>query len=131
MTGPRIDTPQGSLIVTEGGKAELSWSAGFRPKWQGRHSAAQRFVDSEVLRVSEPFTPKQTGMLVLSGTLGTEIGSGKVQWIAPYARAVYYRPGPIGRETGALRGPQWFERAKQLYGRRIIAGAKRIAGGGA
>lgn len=128
--GPHIDTPRGSIIVTKGGKAELVWNADFKPKWQRRYTRAQMFVDSEILRLSEPFTPKQTGMLVLSGTLGTQIGSGEVKWIAPYARAVYYRPGAIGRNTGPLRGNFWFSRMKAVYGRAIIAGAKRMAGRG-
>lgn len=128
--GPRIDSPRGSIIVTEGGKAELAWNQDFRPTWQGRYSRAQRFVDSEILRLSEPFTPLQTGMLIKSGTLGTDVGSGKVQWIAPYAKAQYYSPRKPGSETGPLRGPQWFERMKQLYGRTIVAGAKKMAGGG-
>jgi len=128
--GPRIDTPRGSLIVTEGGQAELAWNQGFRPVWQRRYSRAQQFMDSEILRLAEPYTPKQTGMLILSGTLGTDIGSGRVQWIAPYARAQYYSPRTPGSETGPLRGPQWFERMKQVYGRTIVTGAKKIAGSG-
>jgi hypothetical protein len=130
MSGPRIETPRGEIVITPGGKAELKWSASFRPKWQRNYSAAQKFVDSEILRLSEPYTPFQTGMLVKSGDLGTKVGSGTVQWIAPYARAQYYAKRKPGSETGPLRGPYWFERMKAVYGRRIITGARRIAGRG-
>lgn len=130
MAGPVIETPRGKVIRTKGGKAKLVWNTNFKPKWQRRYSAAQRLVDSEILRLSEPYTPLQTGMLVKSGTLGTEIGSGLVQWIAPYARAQYYSSRKPGSETGPLRGPFWFERMKAVYRRRIITGARRIAGRG-
>ena len=114
--------------------AQLVWSPGFGPERNKQFMTAQKFVDSEVLRLSAPYTPMKTGMLIKSGTLGTVIGSGVVQWIAPYARAQYYRPGRIGGSgtdsvKAPLRGPRWFERMKSKYGAQIIAGAKKIAGG--
>jgi hypothetical protein len=130
MTGPKITTPRGSIISTNGLKARLTWNADFVPKWQRQYTAAQIFCDSEILRLSEPYTPLRTGMLVMSGTLGTVIGSGTVQWIAIYARAQYYGARKPGSETGKLRGPQWFERMKQTHGKEIVAGARRLAGGG-
>jgi hypothetical protein len=130
MTGPVIETPRGSIITTKAGRARLVWNTNFQPKWQRRYSAAQAFVDSEVLRLSEPYTPLRTGMLVKSGTLGTDVGSGMVEWIAPYAKAQYYSPRKPGRETGPLRGNFWFQRMKSAHGRTITAGARRIAGGG-
>lgn len=130
MTPPKIETPRGTIITTPGGKAELRWNVNFKPKWQSQYSAAQRFVDSEVLRLSEPYTPLLTSMLIKSGMLGTYVGSGEVAWIAPYARAQYYSPRKPGSKTGPLRGPYWFERMKATHGQRIVAGARRIAGGG-
>ena len=127
---PVILTPRGSLSVSKAGRAELSWNVTFRPKWWKRYSNAQMFVDREIIRLSEPFTPMRTGVMIASATLGTEIGSGLVKWIAVYSRWQYYSPRPVGSETGPLRGPFWFERMKANYGRRIIAAAKRIAGGG-
>lgn len=129
MSGPRIETPRGKVIVTKAGKAELVWNTSFRPKWQRRYSSAQRYVDSEVLRLSEPYTPLLTGMLIKSGILGTTIGSGEVSWIAPYAHYQYYSPRKPGSQTGPLRGPYWFARGKQIWGRQVIEGARRIAGG--
>lgn len=125
---PQIQQPQNATFKTKGGKTSLEWSTRFRGRWQARYSSAQKFVDSEVLRLSEPFIPLQTGMLIHSGILGTDVGSGLVMWIAPYAKAQYYRPRRIGSETGPLRGPFWFERMKDTHGSRIISGARRIAG---
>ena len=133
MTGPIIQTPRGKVFTYKTAKgtvrAKLEWDTNFQPKWQRRFSKAQVFVDSEILRLSEKYTPLLTSMLIKSGILGTEIGSGLVQWIAPYSRRQYYSPRAVGSQTGDLRGPFWFERMKAVSGRTIISGAKRIAGG--
>lgn len=130
MTAPIISTPRGFIETLPNGKASLVWNTSFQPKWQKQFTAAQMFVDSEVLRYSEKYIPLLTGTLIKTGILGTEIGSGLVQWIAPYASSQYYSPRPIGSQTGSLRGPQWFERMKHVEGRTILAGAKHIAGTG-
>lgn len=130
MSGPEIKTPRGSVYIGPSGKAELRWNTYFQPKWQKRYSAAQRFVDSEVLRLSGPYIPLLTSMLIKSGLLGTEIGSGTVSWIAPYARRQYYATRKPGSQTGPLRGPFWFSRMKAVHRTKIISGARKLAGGG-
>jgi len=158
MTGPVIKTPRGAILYTKGGSARLVWntskfvSGGRSQKsvggkklasgsvvggnfssggsWASRFNDAQKFVDSEVLRLSEKYIPLLTGTLIKSGVLGTDIGSGLVQWIAPYAKYQYYSPRSPGSQTGPLRGPYWFERMKSERGEEIISKAKKIAGGG-
>lgn len=130
MSYPKIETPRGTIIVNSRGYAELKWSTTFRQKWQKQYSESQKFVDSEVLRLSDPYIPLRTGMLIKSGILGTVIGNGEVAWIAPYAKAQYYRARKPGSQTGALRGPYWFQRMKAAHGRRLIEQARRIAGSG-
>lgn len=130
MTPPVIITPRGFVAIDRRGKATLEWFPGFKVKWETRYTKSQKFVDSEILRLSEPYTPLRTGMLIKSGILGTEIGSGEVRWVAIYSRWQYYASRTPGSETGPLRGPFWFERMKRTFGPRIIAGAKKMAGGG-
>lgn len=131
MTAPIIETPRGSITVNQNGRAELKWNTAFKAKWQRQYSAAQKFVDSEVLRLCEPYIPLKTSMLIKSGILGTTIGSGVVQWIAPYARRQYYLANrKTTSDSGAMRGSFWFQRMKQANGRAIIAGARRIAAQG-
>lgn len=126
-----IDQPKNKTFAVKNGKAELKWNPGFAPKWTRRYSAAQRFVDSEILRLSEPFTPLLTGTLIKSGILGTDIGSGIVQWIAPYSKDQYYRGRSPGTSNfGPLRGRFWFERMKEVHGDKIIRSAKKIVGRG-
>jgi hypothetical protein len=138
----KIETPRGTIVKTPNGKAELTWNPDFTDKWQGRYSKAQMFVDSEVLRLSSPYTPMQSGMLEKSSNLGTDIGSGEVVWNAPYARYLYYGKVMIGRAPKEVinvdlkfhgapkRGAFWFERMKKDKGQQILDGAAKIAGGG-
>ena len=63
---------------------------------------AQKYVDSQIIRLSDPYTPKDTGNLIRSVTLGTVIGSGKLVWNCPYSRNQYYN----GVSKG-LRGKKW------------------------
>lgn len=130
MSGPVIQTPRGAIFKTPNGSARLIWNPGFQPVWQGRYTGAQHFVDSEVLRGTEPYTPLLTGALVKSGQLGTEIGSGLVQWITPYARRQYYAKRQPGSQTGPLRGPRWFDRWKAADGGATVKKSRRLAGGG-
>jgi hypothetical protein len=129
MTPKPIETPRGSVFVNANGKAELKWKADFAPKWTRRYSVVQRFVDSEVLRLSEPFIPFLTGTLIKTGILGTDVGSGLVQWIAPYSKRQYYKGRAPGTSSfGPLRGRLWFERMKEVNGNQIIEGARKLAG---
>lgn len=131
MASPEIHTPKGSIIINSTTmKAELTWNTDFVPKLHEQYSEAQKWLDNEVLMNCEPYVPLLTGMLVKSGILGTEVGSGWVKWIAVYAKAQYYSARMPGSQTGPLRGPQWFERAKAVYKTNWIAGAKKLAGGG-
>lgn len=90
---------------------------------------AQKYVDSEVLRLSAPYTPLITGNLINSGIRGTVIGSGLVVWNAVYARKQYYNTAQT-RPYDPRRGAYWFERMKADHGNQIIAGAKKIGGEG-
>lgn len=130
MAAPKIETPRGAIEINKNNVAELKWNPtrfiGGGRSWQGRYSEAQKFVDSEVLRLCDEYIPLLTGMLIKSGILGTKVGSGTVQWIAPYAKAQYYSARKPGSQTGPKRGPFWFERGKEVWGQRVINNAKRM-----
>lgn len=125
-----IVTPRGSITV--GGKnaqAQLVWNPTFVAQQNRNFTRAQQFVDSEVLRYCSPKVPFDTGMLEKSGKLGTVIGSGEVNYIAPYAAPQYYNTAQ-SRPYDANRGGKWFERMKVSNGKDILNGANIIAGGG-
>lgn len=83
----------------------------------------QKFIDSEVIRLSEPYVPWATGTLAqTSPKIGTHIGSGEVVYKAPYARRQYYENRGNGQ-----RGKMWFERMKADHKDEILKGALEVA----
>ena len=92
----------------------------------------QKYIDSTVLRKSDPYVPFLSGMLKTSGISGTVIGGGLVVYKAPYAKPNYYRNnghGKQGTSRGGLRGRFWFARMKADHLNEILQGAAKIAGG--
>lgn len=90
----------------------------------------QRFVDSEVIKLLEPYMPMDTGNLILSGTRGTKLGSGEVIYNAPYAaKQNYHGRAPGTSEKGPLRGNHPFDRMKADHKDDILRAAAKKAGG--
>lgn len=88
----------------------------------------QRFIDSEVMRVTDPYVPFDSGTLKSSAIRHTKVGSGNVRYRTPYARRMYY--GTHFNFQGApMRGAKWFDRMKANHKRDILRGAIKIAGG--
>ena len=125
MTLKKITTPRGSIIISENGTAELTWNSDFATKRNAQFSKKQMFVDSEVLRRCSPRVPFRTGMLEKSGILGTDVGSGEVNYIAPYAARQYYNTSDV-RSYDANRGAHWFARMKVAEKDDILRGADKI-----
>ncbi|UTY39387.1 minor capsid protein [Allocoprobacillus halotolerans] len=139
-----VETPRGKIIQTksENGTivAELKWKPGFGGEYSAKYNKAQTFVDSEVLRLCDPLTPMRSKALILAGTLATEVGSGLVQYNAPYAKYHYYGKLMIGPapkkltdidltyEGAPQRGAFWFERMKANDAKVILKGAGKIVG---
>lgn len=119
----KITSPRGSVVTrqTKSGsvRAEIVWNSGFARKKGQAFESAQEFVDSECLRYMNPLTPRRTGMLIKSGTLGTVIGSGNIEYLATYARRQYYEH----KEKA-----HWFETMKASKKDVILKGAEQIAG---
>lgn len=119
--------------------------------------AVQMFIDSEVIRLCEPYVPFDKGVLTASAYTATDVGSGEVVYNTPYAHYQYYGqvygpniPMVIGGEqtfrspanavkqpTGAmlqynkevhpLAGSFWFERMKADHLDDLLRGAKKAA----
>ena len=87
----------------------------------------QQFIDSEVLRLCDPYVPMDTGQLKQSGIRHTRIGSGRVVYKTPYARRMYYNP-QYKFQGAPMRGAYWFERMKANHKDQILKGAAKVAG---
>lgn len=113
----------------------LAWRKDFKQKIEKNFSNAQKYIDSESLRRSDPYTPFLTGNLKRSGTLGTKIGSGELKYNAPYAKRQYYTNSGRGKQGTTkknshnykcLRGKMWFERMKADCKEDILKGLKKF-----
>lgn len=145
----KISNPRGLVFSTKNFTASLTWNPAFGANWTARFREVQKFVDGEVLRLSEPYIPLRTGMLVKLGVVGTNAGPpGEVVWLGPYARFLYYGKVMIGQESrspwarlgekkvvtdrdlryhgGGQRGSFWFERMKQVHEEAIVTGAQTV-----
>lgn len=120
----RIDTPRGSIIQTGKTSCKLVWNPGFGHEKSNMFDRKQKVVDSEVLRYCSPLVPWRTRMLEKSGTLGTVIGKGEVNYIAPYARFQYYQTAQT-RSYDPRCGGKWFERMKTAHKKDIQRAAER------
>lgn len=118
-----ITTPRG----LNNGKAEFTWNPSFAANRNQSFSKMQKVIDSEVLRRCSSRVPIDTGMLEKSGTLGTTVGSGEVQYIAPYAKKQYYDTSET-RPYDPNRGAKWFERMKASEKEEILEVAKKNGG---
>lgn len=111
----RVTNASGDVSV------QLKWNPQFKPQKELAFQNAQAFVDSECLRYMNPLTPRLTGFMIESATLGTDIGSGEIEYLASYARRQYYEH----KEKS-----HWFEAMKAAHKETIQRGANRITGGG-
>ena len=112
----KIRVPSGEM------KFEIKWNPGFGTKITDNINNLQKYIDSEVLRLCDPKVPKDTGALINSGILCTQIGSGEVKYRTPYARRWYYMPAVFS--DAPERGNYWFERMKQQHKNDILNGAR-------
>lgn len=85
----RIIQPKDSNI-TSNGSLQLKWNRDFGIRTEERFKRAQKFIDSECMRLMVPYTPRRNGFLEQSVKLGTVIGSGELRYLSPYARYLYY-----------------------------------------
>lgn len=92
---------------------------------------AQKYLDSTVLKDTDKYTPMRTGFLKKSGIIGTRIGTGLIEYTAPYARKCYYGEHIKFRKTHhPLAQAKWFEASKAANKDTWIAAVRRIVRSG-
>jgi len=99
-------------------------------RFEKKYSEAQKFLDNEVLKDSDPYVPMRSGNLVKSGVLGTDIGSGKVVYNAPYSHRMYYGFSfHFSKDKHPQACAQWFEKAKAAKKDDWVKGVNKIMKG--
>lgn len=91
---------------------------------------AQKYLDSQVLKDTDKYVPMRTGILAKSGILGTRIGSGEIEYVALYAKKIYYGVNiRLSKSRHPLAQAKWFEASKAVNKRSWLTEVRRIAGG--
>ena len=150
---PKVNQPENAQLKQDKITVNLAWRQTFGKDRTDRFTSAQKFVDSECIRLMVPYTPMLNGILMKSPVLGTEIGSGHIYYLNPYARYQYYGKLMVSSITGSAYasmgekkvltdinlthqtsrhpqdGPYWFERMKSEKGAQILRGAAKHSGG--
>ena len=114
-------------------------------RFEQRRNTAQIWLDSEILRSTEPFVPMDQGGLIGSGVRGTVPGSGLIVYNSPYAHYHYVGLVRVGRapkkltnrkmnysqlhQAGQERGSAWFDHSKKVNLAAWIAGVERAMKG--
>jgi len=126
--------PRGAVITvtTKSGKvtAKIVWNPSLSRSLNQSFPKAQKWLDNEILKDSDPYVPMDTGVLRLSGQLGTVLGSGEIVYNAPYAARQYYRHPGKSTDKHPQACMQWFEKAKAIHKARWVSTTKKMAGGG-
>lgn len=90
-----------------------------------KNGPMQQIIDSEVLRLMDPYVPFDTGALRNAGVIHTNIGSGKITYICDYSRYQYYIPMNHHGQTTAY----WFKKMKKDKKEQILRLVKKAAQG--
>lgn len=96
----------------------------------------QQYIDSECLRLIEPYVPFRTGALTRSGQTLTQTGSGSIRYkpvasgsSKSYAARLYYNPSfNFNRAFHSEAGAYWFDRMVKVKKDEILKGVCAIAG---
>ena len=73
----------------------------------------QPILDTQVMKDSNYYVPKNEGYLESSVITGSKIGSGQLLWNIPYAKKLYYGVGfNFSKSVNPNARAKWFEEAK-------------------
>ena len=115
MAAPTVNAAPNTTITAKANgvsvKATLKFNSSMPKQRTAQLQRAQAMLDSEVMRVMEPYMPLDTGMMIASMQTATHPGSGKIHVNTLYAAKVNYVTGIMGK-NGPNRGRRFFDRMK-------------------
>ncbi len=82
----------------------------------------QTMLNNEILRISDPFVPFDTGNLKNKGAI--EPSNTAISYDTPYARRMWYGDN-FNFQGAPIRGSRWVERAWAIDGNEVISNINR------
>ena len=84
-------------------------------------------LSSQVLRDCNMYCKEDTGMLIASSMLHSQLNKGLLVWQTPYAARQYYEIRTAYKDVNPNATWRWCEVAKNNHGEKWLAQAKAIA----
>lgn len=84
-------------------------------------------LSSEILRDCNEFCKEDTGMLIMSSYIHSDLKRGKLVWRTPYAARQYYEIRTAYHDVNGRASWRWCEVAKQNYKEEWIRKAQAAA----
>ena len=72
-------------------------------------------LSSQILKDCNRFCKEDTGMLIMSSYIHSDLKHGKLVWQTPYAARQYYEIPTAYKDVNSDASWRWCEVAKQLY----------------
>ena len=95
----------------------------------GNIDRAQKYLDIQVLKDTDKYVPMRTGILAKSGIIGTVIGSGEIEYAAPYTRKVCCGVNiNFSKSRHPLACAKFFEASKGVNKQSWLDEVRRIVG---
>lgn len=95
-------------------KIDNAWSTGLE------------MLSSQILRDCNKFCKEDTGMLIMSSFIHSDLKKGKLVWMTPYAARQYYEIRTAYKDVNASASWRWCEVAKSQYQDRWTQQAQAI-----
>lgn len=83
-------------------------------------------LSSEILKDCNEFCKEDTGMLIMSSYIHSDLKKGKLIWNTPYAARQYYEIRTAYKDVNGKASWRWCEVAKQLYKAEWVRKAQAI-----
>ena len=72
-------------------------------------------LSSQILRDCNRYCKEDTGMLIMSSLIHSDLKNGRLVWNTPYAARQYYAIQTAYKDVNAQASWRWCELAKQLH----------------
>ena len=83
-------------------------------------------LSSQILRDCNRYCKEDTGLLIMSSLIHSDLKKGRLVWNTPYAARQYYAIQTAYKDVNASASWRWCELAKQLHGEQWVRQAQAI-----
>ena len=95
---------------------KISISEGtIKAKIDNQWNSALEMISGEILKDCNEFCKEETGMLIMSSLIHSDLKNGKLIWSTPYAARQYYEIRTAYKHVNGKATWRWVDVAKRLY----------------